>query len=162
MRHLTQNMSSADIEYVQQETINLKTQISNQNDIISNLKKQLSDCRRENQDTTKMSELREVQHSALIKQLNKTMEAVDKMVKENQGLVADRNKERDGRIHFESENKKLVFKMQEMSDEFNRLSEAAKTDRNSKFLFDQCEVSYDVLYLMSEYTTVLLIDWVAS
>jgi len=137
---LTNKAISADIEYVQQETINLKTQINNQNEIISNLKKQLSDCQREKQDTTRMSELREVQHSALIKQLNKTMEAVDKMVKENQGLVADRNKERDGRIHFESENKKLIFKMHEMSDEFNRLSEAAKTDRNSKFLFDQCEL----------------------
>jgi len=137
---LTNKAISADIEYVQQETINLRDQIKNQNEVIDNLKRQLDGCQKAQSDITKHREMAEIQHTELVVQLNKTMEAVDKMVKENQELLDERNKERESRIHFESENKKLAFKINEMANEFKKLSEVAKEDTTSKILYDQCQV----------------------
>jgi len=137
---LTNKAISADIEYVQQETINLRNQIKNQNAVIDNLKRQLAGCQQAQSDSSKTRQVAEMQHTELVVQLNKTMEAVDKMVKENQELVDERNKERESRIHFESENKKLAFKMNEMANEFKKLSQVAKEDTTSKILYDQCQV----------------------
>lgn len=137
---LTNKAISADIEYVQQETINLRDQIKNQNEVIANLKRQLEGCQQAKSDVSKNKQVAEMQHTELVIQLNKTMEAVDKMVKENQQLLNERNKERESRIHYESENKKLTFKMNEMANEFKKLSQVAHDDTTSKILYEQCEV----------------------
>ena len=69
------------------------------------------------------------------------MQAVDQMASENQALVADKQSERERRVFFEGETKKLQFKLNEMTQLYNKLSVSKMNETTTHVQNLQCQVN---------------------
>ena len=68
------------------------------------------------------------------------MQAVDQMASENQALIADKQSERERRLFFEGETKKLQFKLNEMTQLYNQLSVSKMNETTTHVHNLQCQV----------------------
>ena len=133
---LTNKAISADIEYVERDLMNYRSQISNQNQIIANLKQQLSS----RGSSVAERAAKEKAHSELITQLNTALETVDKMAKENRDLSHQKNEERERRLQLETTVHQLNSKVGDLTNKLHQLAQIAEEESQNSAMFDKCKI----------------------
>lgn len=121
-----------DMDYVQDETLNLRSQVKNLNQVIETLKQRLRTVEAQSEEQERRREARDKSHLVLVRQLNDTLGVLDSVAEENRVLVKQRDEERAKRIHTEAVVLKIKDQVNEMAQELMELSKVANDNEDSK------------------------------
>lgn len=145
---LTNKKLTADIEIIQDETLNLQTLIQNQDAIISQLKQRLVNSEAQVDDSLGLLVKHEKSYQILLQELNKTKASANEDKRRNEYLEKQLVKERQGRVqyqelssHFKKEMDEVNERLDAMMDESNEQCDTTIKELQSKY--DICKQKTD-------------------